>query len=129
LKSGLALLVACLLAVPVFAGFTKITDGDIVNDGGWCYGCAWADYDGDGLQDLFVTNNNSNQDKNNFLYLNNGDGTFTKVVDGPVVTDGGSSYGCTWGDFDNNGFPDLFVSNYGENNFLYSNNGDSTFTR
>jgi enediyne biosynthesis protein E4 len=123
------LLAACLLAVPVFAGFAKITDGDIVNGGGWCYGCAWADYNGDGLQDLFVTNNNSNQGKNNFLYLNDGDGTFTKVVDGPVVTDGGSSYGCTWGDFDNNGFPDLFVANYNESNFLYANNGDSTFTK
>jgi hypothetical protein len=121
--------VCCLLTTPSFAGFTKITEGDIVNDSGWCYGCAWADYNGDGFQDLFATNNNSNQNKNNFLYLNNGDGTFTRILDGPVVNDGGSSYGCTWGDFDNNGFPDLFVANYGENNFLYANNGDSTFTK
>jgi hypothetical protein len=96
-----------------------------VNDGGWCYGCAWADYDGDGFADLFVDNNNSNQGKNNFLYHNNGDGTFTKVTQGPVVTDGGSSYGCSWADCDNNGYPDLFVSNYNENNFLYANTGDS----
>jgi len=121
--------VFCLLTTPSFAGFTKITEGAIVNDSGWCYGCAWADYDGDGFQDLFATNNNSNQSKNNFLYLNNGDGTFTRILDGPVVNDGGSSYDCTWGDFDNNGFPDLFVANYGENNFLYSNSGDSTFTK
>jgi hypothetical protein len=121
--------VCCLLTTTALAGFTKITEGDIVHDSGWCYGCAWADYNGDGFQDLFATNNNSNQSKNNFLYLNNGDGTFTRVVDGPVVTDGGSSYGCTWGDFDNNDFPDLFVANYDENNFLYSNNGDSTFTK
>ncbi len=122
--------VFCLLSASVaFAGFTKITEGAIVNDSGWCYGCAWADYNGDGFQDMFATNNNSNQGKNNLLYLNNGDGTFTRILDGPVVTDGGSSYGCTWGDFDNNGFPDLFVANYGENNFLYSNNGDSTFTK
>jgi hypothetical protein len=122
--------VYCLLTTPAFAGFTKITEGDIVNDSGWCYGCAWADYNGDGFQDLFATNNNPNQDTNNFLYLNNGDGTFTRILDGPVVTDGGSSYGCTWGDFDNNGFPDLFVANYyNENNFLYANNGDSTFTK
>jgi hypothetical protein len=123
------LLCAALVASTAWAGFTKITEGDIVNDSGWCYGGAWADYDADGFQDLFVINNNPNQSKNNFLYLNNGDGTFTRVLDGPVVNDGGTSYGCTWGDFDNNGFPDLFVANYDENNFLYANNGDSTFTK
>ena len=123
------LLCAALVASTAWAGFTKITEGDIVNDSGWCYGCAWADYNGDGFPDLFAVNNNPNQSKNNFLYLNNGDGTFTRVLDGPVVNDGGTSYGCTWGDFDNNGFPDLFVANYDENNFLYANNGDSTFTK
>jgi hypothetical protein len=124
-----ALFCAALVASTAWAGFTKITEGHIVNDSGWCYGCAWADYNGDDFQDLFVVNNNPNQSKNNFLYLNNGDGTFTRVLDGPVVEDGGSSYGCTWGDFDNNGFPDLFVANYDENNFLYANHGDSTFTK
>lgn len=117
------------LVSTLHAGFAKVTEGEIVNDGGWCYGCAWADYDSDGFPDLFVTNNNAGQNKNNFLYLNHGDGTFLKILEGPVVGDSGSSYGCTWGDYDNDGLPDLFVSNYGENNCLYRNNGDSTFTK
>jgi hypothetical protein len=108
--------------------FTKITTGDIVNDGGWSYACCWADFNNDGKQDLFVCNNQTGN-KNNMLYMNNGDGTFTKVTAGVVVTDGGSSYGCTAADYDNNGTIDLFVSNYAENNFLYSNNGNGTFTK
>jgi len=108
--------------------FTKITSGAIVNDGGWSYGCCWADFNNDGKQDIFVCNNQTGN-KNNMLYLNNGDGTFTKVTAGIVVNDGGSSYGCTAADFDNNGTIDLFVSNYGENNFLYSGNGDGSFTK
>jgi hypothetical protein len=108
--------------------FTKITSGAIVNDGGWSYGCCWADFNNDGKQDLFVCNNQTGN-KNNMLYLNNGDGTFTKVTSGVVVTDGGSSYGCTAADYDNNGTIDLFVSNYGENNFLYSGNGDGSFAK
>jgi enediyne biosynthesis protein E4 len=108
--------------------FTKITTGAIVNDGGWSYGCCWADFNNDGYQDLFVVNNQSSN-KNNLLYMNNGNGTFTKVTTGIVVNDGGSSYGCTCADYDNDGFIDIFVANYGENNFLYHNNGDGTFTK
>jgi hypothetical protein len=108
--------------------FTKITSGLVVNDGGWCYGACWADFNNDGFIDLFVVNNQTNS-KNNFLYLNNGNGAFTKVTTGIIVNDGGSSYGCTCGDYDNDGDIDIFVSNYGENNFLYSNNGDGTFTK
>ncbi len=119
------LVLTALLSSAALAGFTRVTTGDIVNDGGWCYACAWADYNGDGFPDLFVTNNNSAQNRNNLLYRNNGDGTFSKVVTGPVVADGGSSYGCTWADCDNNGWPDLFVSNYNEHNFLYLCGADS----
>jgi enediyne biosynthesis protein E4 len=108
--------------------FTKVTSGIIVNDTSWSYGCCWADFNNDGKQDLFVCNNRASN-KNNLLYLNNGDGTFTKVATGVVVTDGGSSYGCTAADYDNNGTIDLFVANYGENNFLYSNTGNGTFTK
>ena len=122
-------LVLLLVVSSVSAGFLKVTEGEIVNDGGWCYGCAWADYDNDGYADLFVDNNNGAQHKNNFLYRNLGDGTFMKITAGPVVLDSGSSYGCTWGDYDNDGYPDLFVSNYGENNCLYRNNGDGSFTK
>ncbi|MCF7792384.1 MAG: FG-GAP-like repeat-containing protein [Candidatus Cloacimonetes bacterium] len=109
--------------------FTQITTGNIVNDGGWNYDCCWADFDADGWDDLFVCNNDGDNGKHNFYYLNNQDGTFTKVTDGDIVTDGDSSYGCAPGDFDNDGDIDLFVSNYNENNALYENLGDGTFTR
>ncbi|HMJ65414.1 MAG TPA: FG-GAP-like repeat-containing protein, partial [Candidatus Binatia bacterium] len=106
--------------------FTKITSGPVVQSGGNSRGCAWADYDHDGHLDLFVANE---QGQNNFLFHNNGDGAFNKVTTGSLVNDGGASYGCAWGDYDNDGFPDLFVANLNQNNFLYHNNHDSTFTR
>ena len=66
--------------------------------------------------------------ENNFLYHNNGDGTFERLH-GSIVNDGGRSRSCTWGDYDNDGFPDLFVSNDGGGNFLYHNEGGTAFTR
>src|SRR5690349_21196961 len=50
------------------------------------------------------------------------DPTFTKITTGLIATDGGDSSGCAWGDFDNDGYPDLFVGNGGTKNFLYRNN-------
>jgi hypothetical protein len=105
--------------------FTKIISGKIVTDHGFSTGCAWGDYDNDGYLDLFVPNNN----ENNFLYHNNRDGTFDKITSGRIVTDGGSSFGAAWGDYDNDGFLDLFVANVNQKNFLYRNNGDGTFTK
>ena len=106
--------------------FVKITTGAIVNDGGSAIGCSWGDYNNDSYLDLFVTNF---LNQNNFLYRNNGDGTFTKITSGAIVSDGGNSVGSTWSDFDNDGDVDLFVGNDGQNNFLYSNNGNGQFTR
>lgn len=108
--------------------FIKVTDGVIVNDGGWSYAMCWADFNNDSFQDLFVTNNNSSN-KNNMLYFNDGSGGFIKIATGSVVSDGGSSYGCTVADVDNDGDIDLFVSNYNENNFFYLNNGNGSFTK
>jgi len=103
-------------------GFTPVTSGSVVHDGGWNYSCCWADFNNDGFDDLFVCNNDANNGKLNFLYYNNGDGTFTRDESGgPVTTDGGSSYGCCAADYDNDGYIDLFVANYNENNFLYRN--------
>lgn len=110
--------------------FTKITTGTIVNDGGYSLNCAWGDYDNDGWQDVFVANANFGAGENNFLYKNNGDGTFTKITSGSIVTDGGNSTGASWGDYDNDGDLDLFVTNYfTENNFLYRNDGSGIFTK
>src|SRR5439155_15201986 len=104
--------------------FTKITSGAMVTDSQQSEICQWADYDNDGFLDLFVANSSS---QNNALYHNNGDGTFTKVTAGSIVNDGGNSAGGAWGDYDNDGFLDLFVPNWqgSRPNFLYRNNGNS----
>jgi outer membrane protein assembly factor BamB len=107
--------------------FTKVTEGPMVNDGGWNYGMVWADFNNDDFPDLFVTNNDSDNGKNNFLYLNNGDGTFEKVTEGVVVNDGGSSYAASAVDLSGSGSADLFVANHNENNFLYLNYGNGNF--
>ncbi|MFC1547220.1 FG-GAP-like repeat-containing protein, partial [Candidatus Neomarinimicrobiota bacterium] len=107
--------------------FAPVTTGPLSTDEGRSRGAAWGDIDNDGDLDLFVANTY----ENNFLYTNNGDGSYTKVTSGPVVTDGATSVGGAWGDYDNDGYLDLFVANCcgGNDNFLYTNNGDGTFTQ
>ncbi len=109
----------------IYDEFSKITTGPLVNDGGNSFGSSWADYDNDGDLDLFVANKGGN----NFLYRSNGDGSFMKITTGAIVIDGGNSTGCSWGDYDNDGFLDLFVANDGQKNFLYHNNGDGSFNK
>jgi hypothetical protein len=110
--------------------FARITSGPIGTDLGDSRGCVWGDYDNDGYLDMFVANGGRTSSQSSFLYHNNGDGTFTKITSGSIVNDGGHSIGCVWGDYDNDGFLDVFVANIGgENNFLYHNNGDGSFTK
>jgi len=94
-------------------------------------GVCVADFDGDGWQDIYFVNGrdlyNRGISVNNALYRNNHDGTFTDVTEKAGVPGTGYGLGCVWGDFDNNGFPDLFVTQYGRN-VLYRNNGNGTFT-
>ena len=111
--------------------FTRILEGSIVTDTDWSLGAAWADYDNDGNLDLYV----ANFLQPNALYHNNGDGTFTRITEGEIVTDDFNTYSASWADIDNDGFQDLFVVNYfysalpGQNDCLYRNNGDGTFTK
>ena len=94
-------------------------------------GVCVADFDGDGWQDIYFVNGRDLYDRGisvtNALYRNNHDGTFTDVTKKAGVPGTGYGLGCAWGDFDNDGFPDLFVTQYGKN-VLYHNNGNGTFT-
>ncbi len=104
---------------------------------------AWADYDNDGDLDLFV----GNESYPCQLFQNDGRGHFFDVAELAGVTNESFTKGCSWGDFNSDGFPDLYVSNYGrpatpapgrtaglydtgggEPNRLYRNNRDGTFT-
>ncbi len=87
---------------------------------------AWADYDNDGWLDLFLARGQSSAMANR-LWLNNGDGTFTEITTGSIVTDLARSEGAAWGDYDNDGSMDLFVARGRVNgqNALYRNNGNS----
>jgi hypothetical protein len=112
--------------------FTPIIAGGIFNGGDTSVMCAWGDYDNDGWLDLFMTHYPvaaPDVGKDNFLFHNNGDGTFTRITEGSIVNDGGKSVGCAWGDYDNDGFLDLFVSNGSDEaravGFLYHNNGNN----
>lgn len=89
--------------------FTQVQQAPFTNDTGYAVSASWADYDNDGWLDLFVTNF-GNGGKNR-LYHNNGDGTFERVLSGSIGSDLGNSAGAAWGDYDRDGFLDLFVAN------------------
>ena len=91
----------------------------------------WADYDNDGLVDLYVAGelDASHPDPRNRgrLYHNRGDGTFENVAVAAGVTNDRFGKAVSWGDYDNDGLPDLYISNLGQPNRLYHNQGDGTF--
>ena len=84
----------------------------------------WIDFDNDGNLDLFVGNEAAPAQ----LFRNNGDGTFSDVAHAAGVDSIAFTKGVVAGDYDNDGYPDLYVSNMGGTNFLYHNNRDGTFT-
>jgi enediyne biosynthesis protein E4 len=96
-------------------------------------GCAFLDYDNDGWMDIYLVNSgkcdffNPDPPLRDALYRNNRDGTFTDVTEKAGVAAGGYGMGVAAGDYDGDGFPDLYVSQYGRS-ILYHNNGDGTFT-
>ncbi len=111
-----------------------------------CQSTAWGDYDNDGYVDLFVCGEympaeleagtagsysfKGGPDPRNLcrLYHNNGNGTFTDIADSAGVRNERRAKGAAWGDYDGDGRLDLYVSNSGQENRLYHNSGDGTFT-
>ena len=89
-------------------------------------GFAAADYNADGLLDLYITQAINTP---NLLMRNNGNFTFTNVTASSNTSNGAqNSTGPTWADYNRDGWPDLFVCNYGQPKALYKNNGNGTFT-
>ncbi len=84
----------------------------------------WADYNNDGWLDIFVGNESSAQNVHPCeLFHNNGNGTFSERAVAVGLTLTGYIKGAAWGDYDNDGLPDLFLSRFGEPNVLYHNDG------
>jgi len=87
------------------------------------HSAAWADFDNDGWVDLFIGHERTPSQ----LFRNKGDGTFEDVSTRAGVNRVAFTKGVAWGDYDGDGYPDLYVSNYGEDNFLFHNKRDGTF--
>ena len=112
--------------------FTDVSKKAGVSDADGYYGLGViaSDFDGDGLVDIFVANDSTP----NFLYHNNGDGTFKEIgfSSGTAVNENGSeqgSMGVTLGDYDHDGRLDLFITNFDDDyNTLYRNDGKGSFT-
>ena len=135
--------------------FEDVTERAGIKVGGFSTGAAWADYDRDGHIDLFVARYvhtdlhhlpppnphaqgyrsvilqmpDEMEGETDLLFRNRGDGTFEDVSQKAGVSDPAKLHGMgvVWGDYDNDGWPDLYVTNDGGTNYLYHNNGDGTF--
>ena len=112
-------------------GFSRINTPDIGTDlvDGQVWN--WIDYDNDGDLDACLTNYSASI--SNRIYRNNGNGTFTKMTPvqvGSIASDVGNSLTNTWGDFDNDGFIDCYITNdASQYSWFYHNNGNGTFSR
>ena len=136
--------------------FKDVTDKAGIGAGGFSTGAAWADYDGDGYVDLFVARYvhadlhhlrppdpkasgyrsvilempDEMAGESDFLFRNRGDGNFEDVSRKAGVDNAARLHGMgvVWGDYDNDGWPDLYVTNDGGLDYLFHNNADGTFT-
>src|SRR5712691_1584663 len=105
--------------------FTDVTEKAGLAHRGWCFGAAVGDYDNDGWDDLYITCLTGS-----YLYKNKGDGTFKDVTaQAGVGNPGRWGTSAAFGDYDRDGYLDLYVTNYVDLdlNHLYHNNGDGTF--
>lgn len=84
----------------------------------------WADFDNDGWLDLYIGNENDP----NQLFKNDGHGQFVDIAQQAGVQNFAYTKGVSWGDYDQDNYPDLYVSNLGTSNRLYHNNQNGTFT-
>jgi hypothetical protein len=113
--------------------FTRVAASPCTTDSMRSWGAAWVDYDNDGNVDLMVANLQGGINAQR-LYRNNGDGTFTAVVDPALRSDTTGATCPWWIDYDNDGFLDLFMAKGWDglgvaNNCLFRNNGDGTFKK
>ena len=109
--------------------FTKVTKDPLVQDGAPSDGATWGDIDNDGDLDVYIVNWYG---KPNLFYINDGQGHFTQITQGDIIQKGFSET-ASWGDFDNDGDLDLYVTNSspnrsGQQNFFIQNNGDGRFS-
>jgi len=95
------------------------------------FGASWGDYNNDGDLDVFLCNRGLNSPQQNYLYKNNGDGTFTNVSTAAGIDTGSHLSFCSaFFDYNNDGWQDIYMANdkVSTTNILYKNNGDGTFT-
>lgn len=105
--------------------FTDVTVESGLDTGAFrTHSASWADVDNDGFVDLFI----GHEFDKSQLFRNRGDGTFEDISSKSGVDRVAFTKGATFGDYDNDGYADLYVSNFGEDNFLYHNNRNGTFT-
>ena len=109
------------------SAFVKIDTGATVSETAYSRGVNWIDIDNDRDLDLFVCREGN---RVNFLYKNNGNGYFTKITNTALTSEAGEFWSGSWGDYDNDGDPDLFVTNNGnQKNSLFRNDGNFNFTK
>jgi tetratricopeptide (TPR) repeat protein len=105
--------------------FTDVTVASGLDSGAFrTHSATWADFDNDGYLDLFI----GHELDPSQLFRNKGDGTFEEVSHAAGVDKTAFTKGAVWGDYDNDGYPDIYVSNFAGENFLYHNNQNGTFT-
>src|SRR5258708_6581365 len=111
--------------------FTDVTAQAGLKLWGPAFSASWVDYDRDGRLDLFIANNIGEMFERNTpnrLFHNNGDGTFTEVTKESGLSTLWPTIGSAWGDYNDDGYPDLFLSNGVGKSQLYRNNAGGTFT-